>query len=289
MDRRNLILGAGVGLAAVGTAAAAQPAGAHKPNPGGARGAGAAMRHVIIRDFPRPSAEMMTNLKGVVGVVGGPFGFQDEYLADVAIKPVREDMRILGTAFTVHLPEPDLLLVSHAINLAKPGDVLVIDVGGHSQLSVFGYSMSQSCLNRGIAGVIVDGAVLDIEWLRGETPYSAEEEKRRNGLLPVFTRAQSPTWADWNKPGSINVPIQFGGLTVEPGDVVYGAREGVHIIPQRRLPELFAASEKSKAFSKSRNWLPRVKAGETWFDILDMGDSLKALGIPEFPSPDKVV
>ncbi len=290
MDRRELLLGGAVGLGALGESnlAAAKPAGLDPGAAAGARGAGAAVRDRIVRDFPRPAPDVIARLKaGAIKHVGGPFGFQARYLADVAIKPVRPDMTVLGPAFTVRLHEPDLLLVSYAINLAKPGDVLVIDVGGQPQLSVFGYTMSQSCLNRGIAGVVVDGAVLDSEWLRGETPYAATEAQRR-GLLPVWSRTLSPTWADWNKPGSINVPVQFGGLAVNPGDIVYGTRDGVFVVPQPVVPDLIASSERWFAFMKSRNWLPRAKAGETWFDILEMKSSLAALQIPEFDSLESV-
>jgi 4-hydroxy-4-methyl-2-oxoglutarate aldolase len=195
------------------------------------------------------------------------------------LKPLHHDMKVLGAAFTVNCPEPNLLIISYAINLARPGDVLVIDAKGHRQLSVFGYSMSQSCLNRGIAGVVVDGAVLDSEWLRGETPYAADEEKRR-GLLPIWVRAFSPTWADWKKPGSINVPVEIGGVSVRPGDVVCGVQDGV-FFPQEKVNEVILGFKEEAKFAKGRKWLTRTKSGETWFDILEMQQRLDRLAIPE--------
>lgn len=239
--------------------------------------------HRIVLDFPRLAPERLVEVKKQTRGLGSPFGFSADYLADTAIKPIRPDMRVFGQALTIDLPEPDLLLPSYAMKLAKPGDVLVINAYGRSDIGCFGYSMSQSALNRGIAGVIIDGATIDTTELRSETPYTAEEEKRRGGICPVYARHTTPVWGGWDKPGSINVPIRFGGLDVEPGDLVLGTREGVYIVPMARLDELKAISERMTAFAEEKRWLPRVKAGEIWFDIIGMQPSLEALGIPEVP------
>ena len=289
MRRRDLLAATGVVAVGATSAVAAErkwarpyPPEAGKPAP--RRGATA---HRIVRDFPRLSAERLVQLKAEARFVGAPFGFLADYLADTAIKPIRSDMRIFGQALTVDLPEPDLLLPSYAMKLAKPGDVLVINAYGRSDIGCFGYSMSQSALNRGMAGVVIDGATIETTELRSETPYTAEEEKRRGGICPVYARHTTPVWGGWEKPGSINVPIRFGGLEVEPGDLVIGTREGVFFIPQARFSELKAISERMNAFSAERRWLPRVKAGEIWFDIISMQPSLDALGIPEFPLDPK--
>ncbi len=286
MRRRDLLAGAGVAVAGalVSPADAANMPGrpqeypprrpAPLPKPG-------STANRIVRDFPRLGPARLAELKANSRGFGSPFGFSADYLADTAIKPVRDDMRIFGQALTIDLPEPDLLLPSYAMKLAKPGDVLVINAYGRSDIGCFGYSMGQSALNRGIAGVIIDGATIDTTELRSETPYTASEEKRRGMICPVYARHTTPVWGGWEKPGSINVPIRFGGLEVEPGDLVVGVREGVYIVPQARIGEIKAISDRINAFIAERQWLPRVKAGEIWFDIIDMQASLDALGIPE--------
>jgi 4-hydroxy-4-methyl-2-oxoglutarate aldolase len=295
MDRRDLLLASGAGLA--GVALSAVPAFAAlagdkspaSPTPTHARVARPVERHRIIRNFRRPAPDLLARLRdGISAGLWSPLSFATEYLADTAIKPIRSDMRIFGTALTVHIPEPDVLLVSYAMKLAKPGDVLVIDAGADTQLGCFGFGMAQSCLNNGVAGAVIDGAAMDGESLRGETPCASEEEKRRGGLLPVYARALTEPLADFNRNGSINVPIRFGGLIVEPGDLVVGGRDGVFILPQQKLPELLDAAHRRATSLHVNHWLPRVRAGEQWFDIEAMEGRLRNLGIPEYGSPEEL-
>jgi regulator of RNase E activity RraA len=240
--------------------------------------------HKIVTDFPRLSTERLAFLKEHSRGIGSPFGYMADYLADTQIKPIREDMRIFGQALTVDLPEPDLLIPSYAMKLAKPGDVLVINAYGRSDVACLGYSMSQSALNRGMAGIIIDGATGDTTELRAETPHAAEEEKRRGRICPVYARHTTPAWAGWDKPGSINVPIKFGGLDVSPGDLVIGVREGVYIIPQAKFDELEKINDELLALAAKRGWQPRIRAGEIWYDILEMQPIMDALNIPHVSS-----
>ncbi|HRO59615.1 MAG TPA: RraA family protein, partial [Burkholderiaceae bacterium] len=111
----------------------------------------------IIRDIERVSAE----------VVGKAASFQAAILADVAgrrgtlhshVAPVHERMKLAGPAFTVEVRPGDNLMIHAAIALAQPGDILVIDGKGDQTAALMGTLMLSACKQRGLGGVVVDGA-----------------------------------------------------------------------------------------------------------------------------------
>ena len=127
-----------------------------------------------------------------------------------------EGIRVLGTAFTV-LNYPDDNITTHkALTMLEPGDVLVIDEGRENNTGAFGHNMSLQARNRGVAGFISNGCMRDIALLRKER-------------FPAFCRSVCPRSAQKNTPGSINVPVQVGGLVVSPGDIVVGDDDGVAV------------------------------------------------------------
>jgi len=134
------------------------------------------------------------------------------------IRPIFEPIRIVGVAFTVLNYPNDNITTHKALTMLQPGDVLVIDEGRDNNTGSFGHNMSLQARNRGVAGVVSNGCVRDIRLLR--------EEK-----FPVFCRSICPRSAQKNTPGSINVPVQVGGLVVSPGDIVVGDDDGVAVIP----------------------------------------------------------
>ena len=239
--------------------------------------------HRIIRNFDRPPQELLERVKGGPLGFAGPMTFSGRYVVDPKIKALRGDFKVFGPALTVTVSEPDLLMPMYALEFAQPGDVLVIDAGGRVDIGVWGFSMTLSAMNRGVSGVLIDGGVVDSAWIRGETEFSAEEEQRRGGLLPVFAREIVPSWAGWDKPGSINVPIRFGGLTVEPGDLVCGDVDGLVIIPRAKIEDAIPGREQMAAMGRELRWLDRLREGDTtWFHILPMRESLERLAVPEF-------
>ena len=110
---------------------------------------------VIVKDFKRPERELVERFAGVA------VANLDDCMN--RISAVHEDIcpvnksRLLGTAFTVKVPEGDNLMFHVAMDLAKPGDVIVIDAGGDTRRSIFGELMVTYCRKRGINGIVVDG------------------------------------------------------------------------------------------------------------------------------------
>lgn len=240
------------------------------------------MSFLIARDFDRSQASLIEALRPTTTALalGAPTAFGPQFNVDPAIRPVRGDMKVFGPAFTVHVPQPDILIPSYATKLAQPGDVLVIDAGGRTDVSVWGNSMALSAMNRQLGGVVVDGVINDTRLLRGETEYTAAEETRRGAILPVFARGSSASFGGWKEPGSINVPVSFGGRVVEPGDLVVGDIDGMVIIPRAMISEIEERLAGLGRMAKALNWHPRIRDGELWFDILGLGAVVEGMGIP---------
>jgi RraA family protein len=136
-------------------------------------------------------------------------------------------LTLCGVALTVRTRPGDNLMIHKALTLAQPGDVLVVDGSGEVSHALLGGLMRLAALARGLAGVVVDGAIRDVEeWAEGE--------------LPVFARAHSHRGPTKDGPGEINVPVACAGLVVAPGELVLGDADGVVAVSPARLPQLLA-------------------------------------------------
>jgi len=148
---------------------------------------------------------------------------------DGAIRPLNRTP-LLGTAFTVQVPEGDNLMFHKAMDLAQPGDVIVIDAGGDTNRAIFGGLMISYCKVRDLAGVIVDGAVRDYREL-------ADMD------FPVYAKGVTPNGPYKNGPGTIGETISFGGKVVRPGDIIAGDEDGIIIIKPEEAEELHKAAQ----------------------------------------------
>lgn len=124
---------------------------------------------------------------------------------------------LLGTAFTVRVPAGNNLMFNRAIDLAQPGDVIVVDGGGYMERALCGEIMMTYAKKRGIAGFIVNGCIRDVE-------ATAEMD------FPVYALGQNPNGPMKNGPGEINTPIVCGGMVIMPGDILVGDADGLVVI-----------------------------------------------------------
>ncbi|MBU1358330.1 MAG: RraA family protein [Gammaproteobacteria bacterium] len=125
---------------------------------------------------------------------------------------------LCGPALTVRVTAGDNLLAQHAIDLARPGDVIVIDGAGAAERALVGEIMSRWAHARGVAGFVVDGAVRDLHWLR-QSP------------LPVYSRSISPRGPTRHGGGDIHGEVVVGGAVVRAGDLIVGDLDGVVCVP----------------------------------------------------------
>lgn len=138
--------------------------------------------------------------------------------------------RVAGPALTVRTRPGDNLVVHRALDLAEPGDVLVVDAGGITERAILGEIMGRYAVTRGLAAIVVDGAVRDAEGLAA-------------GPIPVFAAAINHLGPYKDGPGEIHGPVQVGGAVVRSGDLVVGDGDGVVVIEHERAAGVVAVGQ----------------------------------------------
>ncbi|CQR71954.1 RraA family protein [Sporomusa ovata] len=152
---------------------------------------------------------------------------------DAKIRPIN-DVPLLGPAFTVKSRPGDNLLLHKALDLAQPGDIVVVDAQGDLTNSIMGELMALWAKQRGIGGFIIDGAIRDIGALK------------KMGM-PIYAAGVTPAGPYKDGPGELNVPVVCGGIVVHPGDILVGDEDGIVVINPRDAESLL---EKSRAKSR---------------------------------------
>ncbi|MDR6959281.1 regulator of RNase E activity RraA [Pseudomonas brassicacearum] len=166
------------------------------------------------------------------------------------IRPLFNNLRMVGKVVTVKLFTPDGSVLREALLLSEPGDVLVVECVGDPECACWGELRTLAGLIKGLAGVVVCGAVTDVVALRTHR-------------LPVFSRSVSAfTTRSLGLGGEVNQPIQVSGITVRPGDIAIGDDDGVFILGVQQaidlLPKLLAKEQADHL--KRTEFLRRIQA-----------------------------
>lgn len=151
-----------------------------------------------------------------------------------------------GPAVTVWTRPGDILYVLKATDLVRTGDVLVVDSGGRRDAAVIGDIVGATLVNLGCVGLVVDGAVRDLDGL---------DEVG----LATFAIGAHPATGSNQGPGAINVTVACGGATVRPGDVIRGDGSGVVVVPREHLAEVLRLTQ--AVAQKEAGWRAAIAAG----------------------------
>lgn len=139
------------------------------------------------------------------------------------LRPAMEGFKMAGRAVTVRTYPGDWAKPVEAIDIAEPGDVIVVDAGGHPS-AVWGELATHSAAAKGLAGVVVDGGIRDITEIR-------------RLRFPAYARHIHPTAWEPKGMGEINAPILIGDVTIRPGDWIVGDDDGVVSVPAKSALE----------------------------------------------------
>jgi regulator of RNase E activity RraA len=210
----------------------------------------------------RLAADVLDRFQGLasanVADAMGRFNFMDPGIRSRTGRPVA------GPALTVVCRPGDNLMVHKALALAAPGDVVVVATGGNVTSAVFGELMGRSAAAAAIGGLVVDGAVRDVEALTALR-------------FPVFSRSVCPGGCDKDGPGEINVPIACGGTAVLPGDVVVGDEDGVAVVPHADAEAVLAAV--AAIVERERDRIEEIRSGR--LVRADVDELLRRKGVIE--------
>jgi RraA family protein len=152
------------------------------------------------------------------------------YAGGHQLRPMHKEGKLAGPAFTVRTAAGDNLLVHKALDTAQRGDVIVVDAGGWLENAIIGELMSARAKQRGIAGLVIWGAIRD----------SAEIGE---GSYPVYAAGVTHRGPYKNGPGEINVPVVIGGMPVNPGDIIVGDADGLVAVPQEQAERILASAK----------------------------------------------
>lgn len=137
---------------------------------------------------------------------------------DGGIQQVYRPMRkIVGTAVTASLPTGALTMLKMAVQQTRPGDVLVVNAYGNPTTAIVGGNVCRGMAHRGLAGMIVDGAIRDVSEIREDD-------------FPVWARSIATASSAADGPGDVNVPIACGRVVVFPGDIVVADEDGIAVV-----------------------------------------------------------
>ncbi|MEJ2122518.1 MAG: RraA family protein [Alphaproteobacteria bacterium] len=181
------------------------------------------------------------------------------------LRPMHTSGGMAGPALTVRTRPGDNLMLHKAIDIAEPGDVIVVDAGGDLTNSLIGEMMVSHAIKRGVAGFVIDGAIRD-----------ADAFKKIN--LPIFAAGVTHRGPYKDGPGEINVPISLDGMVIKPGDIMIGDADGVLCVPLIEADEILEKSKaKLEAETRQMKAIAEGTNDRSWVDA-----ALKARGC-EFP------
>jgi regulator of RNase E activity RraA len=177
------------------------------------------------------------------------------------LRPMHGGGWLGGPALTVKTRPGDNLMVHKAIDIADPGDVIVVDAGGVLVNAIIGELMSTLAEKKGVAGFVIDGSIRDAGTIRA-------------GKFPVFAAGVAHRGPYKDGPGEINCQISIDGMVVEPGDLIVGDDDGVLCVPYDNAAEILKLAQAKKA--SEEKMMQQILAGTSdrrWVD-----EALQRLG-----------
>ena len=220
-------------------------------------------QHVIVRTIERADPDLIDRLgdagTATVHEAIGRVGFVGPYL-----RPIQHGTKIAGSAVTVLSHPGDNMMIHAAVEMCGPGDILVVANTAPSTHGMFGDLLATSLMARGVRGLVIDAGVRDTADLRAMG-------------FPVWSQHVSCQGTVKNTPGSVNVPVVLGGITVQPGDVVCADDDGVVVVPREQAA--WALEQSDARLAKEATMRARLEAGELGVDIYGLRQRLLDLGV----------
>lgn len=221
------------------------------------------MKPTVVRNIRRADAAVIQVL-GTFGVATVHEAQNRTGLMRPYMRPIYKDARLAGSAVTVLCHPGDNLMIHAAVEVCRPGDVLVVVTLSVSTDGMFGELLGESCRAHGVAGLVIDAGVRDVGDL------TAME-------FPVWSKAISAQGTVKATAGFVNVDIVCAGAQVHPGDVIVADIDGVVVVPRHAASEVLKRAEERHAKeTKSRE---RLRSGELGLDMYNLRAKLAELGV----------
>ena len=221
------------------------------------------MKPTIVRNISRADAGVIEQL-GALGVATvheaqGRSGLLRPYM-----RPIYPTARLAGSAITISCQAGDNLMIHAAIEICRPGDVLVVTTTSESTDGMFGELLAVSARAHGVVGLLIDAGVRDVADLT-------------TMAFPVWAKAIHAQGTVKATAGSVNVPVVCAGAPIAPGDVVIGDVDGVVVVPKAMAADVARAG--ADRLAKEEKSRARLKNGELGLDFYGLRAKLAELGV----------
>jgi 4-hydroxy-4-methyl-2-oxoglutarate aldolase len=221
------------------------------------------MKPIVVRNIERPDADLVLKLGGY-GVATVHEAQRRRGLMLPYMRPIYPAARIASPAVTVFSHAGDNLMIHAAIEVCRPGDVMVVTTQSESTDGMFGELLATSFKAHGISGLVIDAGVRDVADLTAMQ-------------LPVFSKAISAQGTVKETAGAVNIDVVCAGALVHPGDVIVADVDGVVVVQRREVAEVVRLCEE-RIVKEAKN-RERLRAGELGLDLYGLRAKLKALGV----------
>lgn len=217
------------------------------------------MEKYIVKNIVKPDMQLVEELSkfdvSTVYEAQGRIGIMNH-----EIKPIIQGAAICGPAVTVTCFAGDNLMIHAAVEVCKPGDVLVITTIGQSVFGMIGELIVNALIKRGVIGVVIDAGIRDVAQIRQLE-------------FPIWTRAIHSQGTTKNKGGWVNAPAICGGTQVDPGDIIMADDDGVVVV--RKGDVKFAIESSQRRGLKEESTKAKIASGELSLDFYGLRKTLQ--------------